>query len=123
MYRGLIGLLSASIALQAAAAEPPSLEAFARFPAMTDLSISDDGRYLAYITELADQRTAVVFDRHGAQPPKSVLSSLRRVRKARTSVGANGLTTPACYADCLARARARTVARWHACPRLKPHSS
>jgi dipeptidyl aminopeptidase/acylaminoacyl peptidase len=74
IFRGLIGLISASFALPAAAGAPP-LEAFARFPAMTNLSISEDGRYLAYITELADQRTAVVFDRHGEQQPKPVITA------------------------------------------------
>ena len=55
-------LLAATLAV-ASSATPPPIEAFARMPAIDEVSISPDGHYLSSIAELNGHRVLAVIDR------------------------------------------------------------
>jgi dipeptidyl aminopeptidase/acylaminoacyl peptidase len=56
-------------------AEPPPISAFARLEQIRGPSISDDGRFVAYISQVKGNRVAVVIDLQApATPAKAVLS-------------------------------------------------
>ena len=50
-----------------ACADPPPIAAFARQPAMADVSISPNGRQLLYITAVNDETVAVTLDRQSGK--------------------------------------------------------
>lgn len=54
----------------------PAIAAFARIPAVTSVSLSPDGRYLAYISGVEGRQVVVTVDRQQAQPkPVPVLAN------------------------------------------------
>ena len=55
------------------AAQPPSIEAFARAPAIADVHVSAQGRYLSMIAEIGDEHAVVVQDRVKGGPARPVL--------------------------------------------------
>src|SRR5262245_54595990 len=73
----LLSCLIAGAALGVEPARPPT-EAFARSPAVSSLTLSHDGRYLAYVSGIGDKHAAIVVDRKGEKPPKVVLTTQDR---------------------------------------------
>lgn len=61
--RVALGMAALGITLQAAADQPPPVSDFARIPAIADVSISPDGRYVSWIGVVQGTRVAIVADR------------------------------------------------------------
>ena len=61
----LAALLSTTTTMTAAFAAPQSLEDFARLPQIREVSMSPDGRHVAFISSIDDTSIVMTFDRDG----------------------------------------------------------
>jgi dipeptidyl aminopeptidase/acylaminoacyl peptidase len=73
--RGAACALIALIAGTGSHAAQAPIEAFARAPVMDLISISPDGRYIAFVSGIENQRALIVVDRTGATKLRSVMTT------------------------------------------------
>jgi dipeptidyl aminopeptidase/acylaminoacyl peptidase len=81
--RNILGsaLLLAAPLVPLAHAEPPPIAVFARIPSMADVTISPDGRRIAFLRSAGGLPAAFVYDLEAKAPPQLLLASKPKVVK------------------------------------------